>query len=148
MASECPYGLKLPGPAGEARGFPRLLHGEAHANQAATSKQAICRAKNVVCPRVTSPAGAGSYESLLQFPGIRINKIVVGARPSGRYSLYLRCLTISYRHIPVATDTLRLETVPCIGRLTSSSQRSAMRLPIPRCSLPITRATDPRKSTS
>ena len=40
----------------------------------------------------------------------------------------------------MATDTLRLGTAPCMGRLTSLSQRSAMDLRSPECSRPMTSA--------
>jgi len=40
MTTEYLYVLKLPDTAGEARGLPRLMHGEAHPNQARASRQA------------------------------------------------------------------------------------------------------------
>ena len=59
----------------------------------------------------------------------------------------LRWRSASYRHTPLATDTLRLSTAPCMGMLTSSSQvlRVSWRMPSP--SAPSTRATGPLRST-
>jgi hypothetical protein len=37
-----------------------------------------------------SLAGASSYESLLQFSGVRVSEISVGARPTGRTPI-LKC---------------------------------------------------------
>ena len=51
----------------------------------------------------------------------------------------------SYRHTPLATETLRLSTAPFIGRWTSSSQLRAVSWRMPRPSAPRTSASGPRQ---
>ena len=51
----------------------------------------------------------------------------------------------SYRHTPLATETLRLSTAPSIGRWTSSSQVLAVSWRRPEPSAPNTSASGPRQ---
>ena len=82
----------------------------------------------------------------------RYVKNAIEARTSGRpgkpadskSGIYpRRWRTISYKHTPVATETLRLDTLPAIGSFTSSSQFSRVRRRIPFPSAPITSAVGP-----
>src|SRR3569623_2252018 len=59
----------------------------------------------------------------------------------------LRWRSTSKSATPVATDTLRLSTLPRIGMRATKSQASRVRRRMPSPSLPITRATGPLRST-
>lgn len=59
-----------------------------------------------------------------------------------------RCRTASNRHTPLATDTLRLSTVPAIGICITSSQVSRVRRRMPSPSAPMTSATGPSSFAS
>lgn len=66
-------------------------------------------------------------------------------RGNSHFSL---CRNDSNKNIPVATDTFKLDTDPCIGILTNISQLSRVNRRKPAPSAPNTIATDPVNSTS